>query len=412
MRYLYYLNIFLIIFIEIKSENTKLKEIFSWKELDYKFENEDARNMSIDSGEFIPEQNLPLGLEIWKDKVFITVPRWKSGVPSSLNYVLRNGDSSPKLIPYPNWEFNNVTDAENKTIIVNTFRVRADECDRLWVMDSGLNEILGAGQQLSLPKILIFDLKTDKLIREYKLKPEFVKEDSFFANIIVDISNNTENNCDNAYAYIPDLGSYGLIVYSWNDNVSWRIKHHYFHFDPLAGNYHIGGINFQWTDGIFGLALSQPGDDGYKTLYFHPLSSTREFSVSTRVIQNKTIASDSYYAYKVLGSRGPNSQATASMVDPKSGVLFYTQVNKNGVGCWNPASVDYSADTNGLIAADNVTMVFPNDLKIDRDSNLWVLTDRLPSFIYTKLDWNDVNFRILSAPVEEIIKGTVCQIKN
>lgn len=74
--------------------------------------------------------------------------------------------------------------------------------------------------------------------------------------------------------------------------------------------------------------------------------------------------------FQVLGSRGPNSQATASMVDQKSGVLFYTQVNKNGVGCWNPASGDYSADTNGLIATDNVTMVFPNDLKVSITINL------------------------------------------
>ena len=55
-------------------------------------------------------------------------------------------------------------------------------------------------------------------------------------------------------------------------------------------------------------------------------------------------------------------------------------------------------------------MVFPNDLKVDRNSNLWVLTDRLPVHIYRKLDPNEYNYRIFKAPVEELVKGTVCEV--
>lgn len=312
------------------------------------------------------------------------------------------------LIPYPDLETNSVSQAPYDTKIVNTFRVRADECDRLWVMDAGLNNILEDPQLLSPPKLLIFDLKTDKLLRTFPLQAGDIKEDSFFANIVVDVD---KNKCDEAFGYMPDLGSYGLVVYDWKNNETYRVKHHYFHFDPLAGNYHIGGVNFQWTDGLFGIALGPRGDDGFRTMYFHPLSSTREFAVSTKIIQNKTIASDSYYQYRVLGSRGPDTQATSSFLDLPSGVIFYTQVNRDGVGCWNSKKHEneYSADTNGLVSSDNQTMIFPNDLKVDRDSNLWVLTDRLPNFIYKHLDENEINYRVLSAPVSSLIKGTVCE---
>lgn len=35
--------------------------------------------------------------------------RWKDGVAASLNYVkLSSEESSPKLIPYPNWEAHNM----------------------------------------------------------------------------------------------------------------------------------------------------------------------------------------------------------------------------------------------------------------------------------------------------------------
>uniref|UniRef100_A0A146LMT8 Protein yellow n=1 Tax=Lygus hesperus TaxID=30085 RepID=A0A146LMT8_LYGHE len=389
--------------------NEKLKEVFRWKQMDFQFADEAARNASIASGEFKHSNNLPLGIEVWEDKVFLTVPRWKSGVVSTLNYVKKDGGESPLLIPYPDWETNNVSAAPYDSRIVNTFRVRADECDRLWVMDSGLNDILENPALLSPPKILVFDLKTDKLLRVYPLQSGDIKEDSFFANIVVDVD---KDKCDGAFAYMPDLGSYGLVVYDWAKNETYRVKHHFFYLDPLFGNYNIAGVNFQWSDGLFGIALGPRGDDGFRTMYFHPFSSTHEFSVSTKIIQNKTIASNSYYEYRVLGSRGPNSQASASFLDIPSGVLFYTQVNKNGVGCWNSVkhANKYSADTNDLVSSDNQTMIFPNDLKVDQQSNLWVITDRMPLFMFKQLDENDINFRVLSAPVNETIKGTVCDV--
>lgn len=294
--------------------------------------------------------------------------------------------------------------------MVSVFRLNVDACDRLWLVDTGLNDVWGEANQLQTPKLMIFDLNTDTLIRQYTFGSDDMVSNSFFANIIADT---TAETCDDAFAYIPDLGGYGLVVYSLATNTSWRVKHHYFNFDPLNGNFHVGGQNFQWTDGIFGVALSPVRDDGFRTLYFHPLSSTREFSVSTHIVQNASIASDSYYEYKVLGSRGPNTQASGSSLDEGTGALFYTQVNKDGVGCWNSYrnANEYSADTNFLVASDSQTLEFPNDLKVDKTGTLWVLSDKLPLFLYKGLDLNVTNYRIFNAPVVDVIKGTVCDIK-
>lgn len=59
-----------------------------------------------------------------------------SGVPSTLNYVPLDiaHTSSPQLIPYPDWETNREGNCDGLT---TTYRVRLDECDRLWVLDSG-----------------------------------------------------------------------------------------------------------------------------------------------------------------------------------------------------------------------------------------------------------------------------------
>lgn len=134
---------------------------------------------------------------------------WKSGVASSLNYIKLDDEKSPILHPYPNWEANTLPasgdaasesssrrrrDAEdilakNNQTIISTFRLRADECDRLWVMDSGLADILGAPKQWAPNSIAVFDLNTDKLIRRFVIPADQVKDDSFFANIVSDIHN-------------------------------------------------------------------------------------------------------------------------------------------------------------------------------------------------------------------------------
>jgi hypothetical protein len=129
-----------------------------------------------------------------------------------LNYFTISNETSPILHPYPSWEANQLpatddsatksdnygggrTDAKaaekadnllerNKEIIISTFRIRADECDRLWVMDSGLADILGNPKQWAPNSIAIFDLNTDKLIRRFVIPDDQVKDDSFFANIV------------------------------------------------------------------------------------------------------------------------------------------------------------------------------------------------------------------------------------
>lgn len=73
--------------------------------------------------------------------------------------------------------------ADNSTII-STFRIRVDECDRLWVMDTGLADILGNPKQIAPPALVIFDLKTDQLIKRYSFTSADIKSDTFFANVV------------------------------------------------------------------------------------------------------------------------------------------------------------------------------------------------------------------------------------
>ncbi|XP_067621168.1 protein yellow [Eurosta solidaginis] len=412
----------------------KLAEKFSWKQLEFEWPSEEAEKEAISSGRYVPENNLPLGLERWNNRLFVTVPRWKSGVAASLNYIdLNTAEKSPKLRPYPSWDTNTLPidvepqqgktpaggrlDAEkaqavdaplkDNATIISTFRIQVDACDRLWVLDTGLADILGNPKQITPNAIVIYDLKTDQLVRRFAIPKEQTKDDTFFANIVVDAE---RTDCNNAFAYIPDLGAYGLVVYSLRDNRSYRVKHNFFHFDPLQGDFNVGGVNFQWTDGVFGLAVGPKKSDDTKDIYFHALASTKEFKVPNRVLQNESHVTSpaAYYDFQFVGDRGMNGQSTAEVYDKDTNVIFYTQVNKDAIACWN-VNRPYDLESQGLIDSDSHTLVFPNDLKVDAEGIVWVLSDKMPSYLYKELDAAAVNYRILTGNNRELIKGTPCE---
>ena len=148
-----------------------------------------------------------------------------------------------------------------------------------------------------------------------------------------------------------------------------------------------------------------------RTLYFHALASTNEFRVENSVLKNETFSTNpsaSYHAYELLGTRGFDSQSSVQVFDEITDVIFYTRINQNAVGCWNTRK-PFSEVNQGMVAADNETLVFPNDLRIDNEGNLLVLSNRMPLFIYSELPKDDKNFRILVAKTSEIIKGTSCE---
>lgn len=381
-----------------------LHEVFGWSQVDFTFQSEAVRQNALRSGDFIPESNLPLGLEIYKGRVFITLPRWKKGIPATLTWVpLAERSRSPLLRPYPSWAWHIPGNCHGLTSV---FRIAVDECGRLWVADSGAVNIVSGVKHVCTPQILVFDLETDRLIWRYYIPKEQLPEGTLFTNIAVDVI-----TCERTFAYMSDVFRYGVIVYDLKQDKSWRVEHPYFFPDPLKGKYEIDGHTFRWNDGVFGLALS-PVERGTRYLYFHPLSSQREFMVETKVLHNETTAKKEADMFTLVGEprMRDKGQASGSAMD-RNGVLFYNLISQAAVGCWNSYIGEHSPRTHGIVDQNNTTLSFPNDLKVDHETNqgLWVLSNRLHKYLYGKLDPNDINFRILSTSVKDAIRGTPCE---
>lgn len=149
-------------------------------------------------------------------------------------------------------------------------------------------------------------METDKIIRHYEIPTSIVEKGNGMASITVDVET---NQCDRAFAYIPDLATYSLYTYelvlhplkkrimffiiffifSFAQNRMWRFKDNYFSFDPLYGNLNIGGIKFQWDDGIFSITLGKKKADGYKTAYFHAMARYSNLFISISRIKPKSL---------------------------------------------------------------------------------------------------------------------------
>ncbi|CAG9858029.1 unnamed protein product [Phyllotreta striolata] len=257
---------------------------------------------------------------------------------------------SPKFNPYPIWNWYRSDTCDS---ITSVFRVEADACGRLWVLDSGLIDVTIKPKQICPPKVLIFDLHTDQLLYKHILPKEFIKEDSLYSNILVDV----RDDCHSAHAYLSDVWRYGIVVFSLEKMRSWRVTDHLFFPEPLAAAYQVHHLHFEWTDGVFGLSLS-PHDchNRDRILYFHPMSSFREFYVKTSVICNETGWSEVKDAFKVLGqSRGKSGHVSASRID-RNGVMFYNLVTRDSIGCWDIRK-PYKRANLGVVARSSETLV-------------------------------------------------------
>lgn len=75
---------------------------------------------------------------------------------------------------------------------------------------------------------------------------------------------------------------------------------------------------------------------------------------------------------------------------------------------WN---YDLSKWFNGKIAFERIKTQFlwtNKSFQIDRDGDLWIFTNRLPIFVYSQLNPNEYNFRLLHVSARDIVRNSTC----
>ncbi|KAI5699113.1 hypothetical protein M8J75_016456 [Diaphorina citri] len=367
--------------------------------------------------DYNPENTVSTGFEVGWERVFITTPRLWAGNPATLAWIPRNkgdyasGSVSPPLQAYPSWDWHVAAGSgnpgsDNCTGLVSVFRVRADRCNRLWVLDSGVVDSLVTFETKCPPKILIFDMRNDELIRSITFPPEVLRLNTLLTNIILDDLNEDAaggyGNCDNIFAYMSDSTNPGILVYDSRNDRAWRLSHPAMFPDPDFGTYSVAGESFTLMDGIIGLALSPPGTST-RRVYFEAFASNRIYTIPVSALRaGPNQGDDADLPVSLLGTK--SSQAAPLAVDNRDGSLIFSPVSETAIASWVPGSTEH-----GVLAYSPELLQFPLDIRsVDRDSGtIWVITTRFQKFFKKTVSNKEINIRLMriTKPIDEVVRS-------
>ncbi|KAF7995394.1 hypothetical protein HCN44_006501 [Aphidius gifuensis] len=370
---------------------------YQWKYLDWVWP-----NVPLTKKNYIPLN--PITQDVDKDtsgRVFVTTPQWLEGTPITLSLISNlDGPGGPLLTPYPHWSWHTPNDCSK---LVSVYRIAIDECNRLWVVDTGTI----AGKVVCPTKIMIFDLFTDRLMHQYIVpSDQTLYGESSLVTPIVEIV----DKCENTYLYIADVSGHGLVIYNLQQDRSFRINNtrgNAFGPNIEAENMTIAGETFDLTDGTLGMSLSPPGFFKNRYLYFNSLASFYQKFSSVDSLKFGEFQEPIVFESIVKRQSQAGVQAMS-----KKGVLFFQLAELTSIACWN-IDRPFTWDNIEILAFDEITLQYVSGIKVIKnhagDEELWFNTNRLQKTINKNRKINEINFRIIKGHVDDIIRGTKCE---
>ncbi|XP_046686999.1 LOW QUALITY PROTEIN: protein yellow-like [Homalodisca vitripennis] len=392
-----------------------MQVMYSWREVDFTFPNQNARDNLITTKLFIPRNNLILDVDVYDErpgqpKVFVTLPRVRPGVPVTLATVTsqrRNG--SNLLEPFPDWQSN--TPGSCDTSLTSVFRTHIDDCGRLWVLDSGNNNAFGGTANPSRivcpPQIVIYDLRNNnRLVGKFRIPSSMIENNTLLVTIAVDTR---QRDCSDAYAYIADSIAYKMIVFNLRNRQFWRINSILFFPYPDYSTFTVNGVSFDLMGGIFGLAIGPPYRNN-RRLYFHCIDSVKQSWVETADLRNQSLWQNNMNAapraFHLFNGTRSSQSAAATMT--KDGIMFFGLIGSNEIACWD-SRTRFTRSNLVSLAKDDTALQFNSGIKV-YGNKLYAATSRLQNYITNRISENEDNYRVLVGDLQEMTRGTQCQV--
>jgi len=184
--------------------------VYEWTTVEFSWPNAATRAAYIADGRYIVANCIVTGIKVYGSDVFVTVPRWRRGVPSTLNRVVSDGTGGHMLEPYPSWEWQQYGDHDT---VPSASRRGLRYVQSMEVTPDGLMYILDVGRLHIFddpidgqPRLLVYDIVRDRLVSEYAFEDSVASHSASFLNdLVVDQATRT--------VYISDTGTGALVVF-------------------------------------------------------------------------------------------------------------------------------------------------------------------------------------------------------
>ncbi|XP_033763033.1 protein yellow-like [Pecten maximus] len=356
----------------------------SFTTIDYVWPNDTARSKALENEDYIPHNNIISGIKTYKNNVYVTVPRWRRGIPSTLNrVVVRNGTSV--LQPFPSWEMQKIGDCQALQY------VHSMEIDPntgwMWIIDTGRINFFAADgtptQNLCPAKIVIYDINKMTEITRHVFPNRVANRNITFLNDIVVMYRGSSPR----YAFISDALAFRLVVYDRIRNRSHFFSHPSMLPEPGNGNITILGETLPVSAGINGLALSA----SMRYVYFGPVSGYSLYQVPTYVARNPR-GNFGRFVRKV----GNKPSQAAGMVYSRSNHLYFPALGSNSIYRWD-IDRDRKNQRKSIrrvmmksvskILSSDTCMSFVDILTFDTEGYLWFTVNKLHKYLLQSMDF-------------------------
>ncbi|KAL3832605.1 hypothetical protein ACJMK2_024236 [Sinanodonta woodiana] len=359
----------------------------SWSSIEYDWPNISMKQDYNASKKYIRENNIIAGIRVHKGNIFVIAPKWRNGVPSSLNRVVMRNNTY-LLQPFPNWDYHALTGCEALQY------VQAIEIDPntgyMWMVDTGrVNYFPGDGtttQNLCQPKIIIYDLNKLQEVSRYVFPSNIVSKDTSFINdMVLDYYKGEAR-----FAYLTDTFESKLIVYDAALNKSYYYQDLVSMAPDLSkANITINGDTVSVPIGINGIAMSPD----FRFLYYGSVAGIAMYQVPTYILR-KEFTNEAYR--REVRKVGDKPSQADGMAMTANGNLYFGALPKTSLYKWNVFTDALALNGSDrvlmkkveVVACNNETMQWIDTIGVDEQGILWFTAAAIQKFLLGKLDFS------------------------
>eukprot|EP01040_Poterioochromonas_malhamensis_P008234 gene8234-8904_t len=375
-------------------EPTLLYEFIS---LNYTWDDQHQYNDYIQTGKFIPANNLLAGINVdVNGDIYLTVPRWRNGVPGTLNKL---NTITKTLTPYPSWDLQIEGNTDYAHSLQNCQSMTIAPKSRvMWVIETGRRNFYASDKSLetsSPPGIWWIDLQTNQVIDQF-----------YFPTNVIDAKNSFLNDIAldevGGYAYFSDAWDKGaIIVYNHNDRSTYRYTGKSTQNDPFYSMV-INGKNYGrmiFTTPIDGISISE--DAQY--VYYAQVQGAKLYRLPTSTLKN----------FKLSNAQMDKAVVLVGEKEPSDGIKYINnKLYWGALTTSNVHSVDFNATLSPDLTTQTVkttpsaeTLEWIDTFAIDHQTGgkyLYFVSNRLDQFSLNSMDFNGgkgANMRIFKVAV-------------
>lgn len=367
--------------------------LFQWSTIDYNWRSKAEKDNAIRTGKYVPLNNAINGIRVFDNKLFVTVPRFGGGVPSTLNTLINANPSKTFLSsrtvlkPYPSWS---MQQEGNCSAFQKVQNIEIDpKRGIMYVIDTG-GKTYGCQA-----KLVIYDLKRDIEIHRHVFPNDVVSKGTNYLNdLVMDYVNGKVE-----YLYITNTRDYTIVVYDIKNDKSYSFRDASMKPEPGKTDVKVLDDVIQVTNGVNGIAISA----NFDYVYYSPIAGTGLYQIPTKVLRN----SSSDFASHVRKVGDKPSQGDGMIMSTKNS-LYFSVLSKNAVAMWELHKDVEKYGSEDKVMMDTLTyeandpsMEWVDSLALDSFGYLWFTTSRLQLYFNKKLRNDSINFRIWRAFVHE-----------